>query len=197
MRCPEHGLAVGPNGTCVLCRRRQASGGEQVARASRGPADSSWIGPNALVLGLVTLASVITIGLRSLAGLGPFAPPGTLDRAAAARFPVLRGTSPTEGESGDVPADLAAAMREVPVTVYYTDWCPHCRHARSWLEARQIPYEGIDVEGNAAAARKLRQLNPRGGIPTIVIDGEVLAGFAAAEVERRLVAGARRRLAEQ
>ena len=54
-----------------------------------------------------------------------------------------------------------------------------------------------DVELDLSAARELRELNPRGGVPTIVIDGQTMVGFDADEAERRLIAAARRRLAAE
>ncbi len=205
MRCPEHGLAAGPDGTCVLCRRGQPRPGAAPSPVTAALTESSWVGPNALVLALVGLALAAYVGIRALFGLGPFAP---IDAPHAERHAAEALADPATPEEraldnldprGTDTADpaLAQAMREVPVTVYFTTWCPHCRHARAWLTQRKIPYEGLDVELDLSAARELRQLNPRGGVPTIVIDGQTMVGFNASEVERRMVAAARKRLAEE
>jgi len=205
MRCPEHGLAAGPDGLCVLCRRGQPRPGVAPDPVTAALADSSWVGPNALVLAFVGLALAAYVGIRALWGLGPFAPADApRGERSAADGRADRGTreEPSLDDADPRGAvamnpELALAMREVPVTVYYTTWCPHCRHARAWLTQRKIPYEGLDVELDLSAARELRQRNPRGSVPTIVIDGQTLVGFNPSEVERRLVAAARQRLAEQ
>lgn len=201
VRCPEHGLAAGPDGTCVLCRRGQPRPTTAPDPLSAALTDSSWVGPNAVVLGLVGLALAAYVGIRARSGLGPFAPAvtrgpddGVAQGEPQADLPPEDGRAP--GAAAADPA-LAAAMREVPVTVYFTTWCPHCRRARAWLAQRRIPYEGLDVELDLSAARELRELNPRGSVPTIVIDGRAMVGFDADEAERRLIAAARQRLAAE
>jgi len=185
----------------VLCRRGSARPTTAPDPVSAALTDSSWVGPNAVVLGLVGLALAAYVGVRALSGLGPFAPAVARGRddAAAPGEPRADRLPEEPRSSGAAAADpaLAAAMREVPVTVYFTTWCPHCRRARAWLERRRIPYEGLDVELDLSAARELRELNPRGGVPTIVIDGQTMVGFDADEAERRLIAAARRRLAAE
>ena len=82
---------------------------------------------------------------------------------------------------------------EVPVVVYTTSWCPHCRKAQQWLDEHGVAYQSHDVEEDPAAAREHRVKNPRGGVPTIVVDGEVLTGFSPNALDGALTRARRRR----
>lgn len=78
------------------------------------------------------------------------------------------------------------------VTVYMTSWCPVCRQARAWLEAQGEPFVERNVEEDDGAARRFLALNPRGTVPTFVIDGRVYVGFdrlALTEALRNLPPG--------
>ena len=59
-----------------------------------------------------------------------------------------------------------------------TSWCPHCKRAKAWLDDKKVAYAEIDVEKSAAAARDHRKVSPRGTIPVLDADGEVVVGFS-------------------
>lgn len=44
------------------------------------------------------------------------------------------------------------------ITVYGASWCNDCRHIRSWLKHRQLPYDYVDIEENEAANKRLKVL---------------------------------------
>jgi glutaredoxin len=90
---------------------------------------------------------------------------------------------------------LAEARELVDVTVYYTSWCPACRAARGYLSERGIRFVEHDVENDPRAKARQRLLNPRGNIPTIDIEGQVLVGFNPSKIERAIEYAARQRLA--
>jgi len=90
---------------------------------------------------------------------------------------------------------LAEARELVDVTVYYTSWCPACRAARGYLSERGIRFVEHDVEHDARAKARQRLINPRGNIPTIEIEGQVLVGFNPTKIERAIEQAALRRLA--
>ena len=62
------------------------------------------------------------------------------------------------------------------------------------MRANSIPFTEHDVEANESAGRKQKALNPRGGVPTIDIDGQVLVGFNEASVVQALANAAQRRM---
>lgn len=76
---------------------------------------------------------------------------------------------------------------EFPV-VYGTTWCPDCKRSKKFLGEHRIQYSWIDVEQDAAAMRKIEELNNgKQIIPTIVFeDGSVLAEPSNAELAGKL-----------
>lgn len=104
---------------------------------------------------------------------------------------------PTATERAPSADDLQAAMRAVRITVYSTTWCPHCTRARNWLRANGIAHTELDVEASAAARRERDRINPRGGVPTVDIDGEVLTGFGEANWSRAIARATQRRLEQR
>jgi glutaredoxin len=90
--------------------------------------------------------------------------------------------------------ELADMRERVSVTVYYTSWCPACRSLRGYLAERGIRSTEYDVEHDRNAKLRQRQLNPRGSVPTVDIEGQVLVGFSPESIEAALNRAARARL---
>lgn len=67
---------------------------------------------------------------------------------------------------------------DVPIVMYSASWCGVCRSAKAWMGSQGIVYEEHDVDDSAANERALRALNPRGGVPTFDVGGEVMVGFS-------------------
>jgi mycoredoxin len=56
------------------------------------------------------------------------------------------------------------------VKIYMTTWCPDCRHAKAWLDKRNIAYEEINVETTPGAAEFVMSVNNgKRKVPTFVI----------------------------
>jgi glutaredoxin len=94
-----------------------------------------------------------------------------------------------------VDPDPAAARAEVPVVVYTTTWCPVCKRAKAWMTRNGIRFEERDVEASRENARRMRELNPRGSVPTIVVGGDFMVGFSEADMLAMLDRAGRRRSA--
>jgi glutaredoxin len=76
-------------------------------------------------------------------------------------------------------------MKEIKV--YGADWCPHTQQAIDLLEELNIPFEYIDVEADPAASEWVKRQNGGKEIkPTVDIDGDVLSGPSAQELEAAL-----------
>jgi glutaredoxin len=88
---------------------------------------------------------------------------------------------------------LNAARRKVSITMYSTSWCGVCSSARTYMLSKDIPFTELDVEHDPAAHDRAKELNPRGSVPTIAIDDEILIGFGAAALESRIDRAARKR----
>lgn len=92
--------------------------------------------------------------------------------------------------------ELQEAISLVSITMYVTHWCPVCVKARQWLQERGIRYTEVDVESSDNGRDKHRRLNPRGSVPTLEIEGQVLIGFSAVKVQRAIIQAAQRKLEE-
>jgi glutaredoxin 3 len=63
------------------------------------------------------------------------------------------------------------------VEVYTTASCPFCVRAKRLLQARGVPYDEIDVGGDAEARAALVRRTGRRTVPQIFIDGRAIGGF--------------------
>jgi glutaredoxin len=88
---------------------------------------------------------------------------------------------------------LEQARQGIVVVMYSTNWCPSCVAARSYMDSHGIAYVDHDIEESESARSIMRRLNPRGSVPTIDVDGEVLVGFGPSHIERALDRAARKR----
>lgn len=86
-----------------------------------------------------------------------------------------------ETQSVPVPAEKRLKQRYIPgvskVIIYFSPTCPHCANAKEWLNQHNIEYEAIDISESKAAQEELTIRTGSAGVPTIVMDGEVLIGF--------------------
>jgi glutaredoxin len=72
------------------------------------------------------------------------------------------------------------------IVLYATGDCPHCRAARAALEASGHPFEERDPLSSRARLKELMLLSAVATVPTIVVSGQVLAGFDASRLEEML-----------
>ena len=87
------------------------------------------------------------------------------------------------------------ARRRVNVTMYATTWCSVCERARHYMNSQGISFVEHDVENSRSAGLRYRELNPRGGVPTLDVDGAVLVGFTPQALERAVDTAAKARIA--
>jgi glutaredoxin-like YruB-family protein len=135
-----------------------------------------------------------------------FAPPALASALSGgvAAAPVPSSSAGVAGPVGSTaeprrlpPSQVKALLRSVPITLYTTPWCPHCSRARQWLRRNGIPFEERDIEKNPANRRAMTALNPRGSVPTVDVDGQVLVGFSERRVGEAIKKSVERRLQKQ
>ena len=89
--------------------------------------------------------------------------------------------------------ELTSAERErLDITLYSTSWCGYCSKARSYFADRGWDYVEKDVEKDPEGAAEFRQIaGGRGGVPVIVINGEVLRGFSQTQIDQAVARAVR------
>ncbi len=83
-----------------------------------------------------------------------------------------------QGADASESASTSADSTLPKVEIYVTSWCGYCKKAKSFFAARKIPFTIYDIEKDDAAARRMARINPRGGVPVTVINGQVFRGFS-------------------
>jgi glutaredoxin 3 len=128
---------------------------------------------------------------RAMNGLATAAP---AHAPPAARDDATRNVNAAQARRELEAQELANLRERVDVIVYYTSWCPACRKLRGYLAQRGIRSTEYDIENDSAAEARQRVLNPRGSIPTVEIEGQVLVGFDPKRIEAAIDRAARARL---
>ena len=78
-------------------------------------------------------------------------------------------------------------QRQTPaVELYTTSWCPYCKKAVNFFQSRGIPFTEYNIEKDKSAARRKRQMDPRGGVPFAVVNGQRIRGFSETAYLRAL-----------
>jgi glutaredoxin len=88
----------------------------------------------------------------------------------------IRSLNGNAATGGDVPYEVAQAMRSAPVTLYTTASCAPCDQARALLQARGVPYTEKSVNGPDDEAQ-MRAAGGADALPFILVGGNKLSGF--------------------
>ncbi|MBN2804997.1 MAG: glutaredoxin family protein [Deltaproteobacteria bacterium] len=91
---------------------------------------------------------------------------------------------PSEDKENNIKIDL-------PVILYATKHCPHCKRARKWLLENNIPFKELDIEADQNAVARLEKLGleqgvSTGGVPMFEINNRLIPGFDPAAVIKAL-----------
>jgi len=204
-RCTVHGLILGPDGRCVICRR-----GEEERKA----ATSSDL-PVVAFAAVVGVAVILVLGYWLTRGVSqmmardvpqavatapaddaralPPAPPAT------SPFPIRSDgdATPTAVALPDQPTtveELEAAKRTVKIVLYTGDNCSLCSRAREFLAERNYNFQEINVDKSETDAILLKSLNPAGSVPTFDVEGKVLVGYNRSTLDKEITRVGKARL---
>jgi glutaredoxin 3 len=61
--------------------------------------------------------------------------------------------------------------------MYTTRWCGYCVRAKALLDAKQLEYEEINLDDDAAFRQTLQELTGGWTVPQILIDGKPIGGY--------------------
>jgi glutaredoxin len=95
----------------------------------------------------------------------------------ATQWPVLRDAL--------VPPKDYSYLGKTYVTMYSTSWCGYCAKARRFMDRNQIAYTDLDIEKSEQANRQYESLGG-GGIPLIVVNGQIIQGYDPDSILRYL-----------
>jgi glutaredoxin len=188
-RCATHKTVLTSGGTCLLCMRR-------VEAPAKGPNILPWT--IALVVGgLVVLAVVFRVYLSVSDHRPAQAATAEPNGTATAVTPLPTTATTSTPIPGTDPASLLAeARRDVVIDLYGASWCGYCSRERAWLDREGIAYTYHDVD-QPSNKPALRQLNPRGSVPTTKVDDQVVVGFSEPSMRRTIDRAAQARVARR
>jgi len=66
------------------------------------------------------------------------------------------------------------------VELYATSWCGYCQMARTFFRERGIKFTEYDIEKDARAAYRKKQLDTGRGVPFAIINGQQISGYSEA-----------------
>lgn len=210
-RCETHGVVLTPSGVCVLCARRGAE------RASGSAVGKLFAVAGTLILLAAGYRAYLAVSergserARAEPATAPLttaplstttAPPSTTTLATTATATAEATAAPaTRSTAAEVREEslahqrrLVDAQRSVTIDLYGEGWCPSCRKARAWLDAQGIAYTYRDTS-DSGNKRTMRALNPQSTIPTINVDGRILVGFSARNIQNAIDSAAQARAA--
>ncbi len=72
------------------------------------------------------------------------------------------------------------------ITLYTRHYCGWCLDAKDCLKERGLPFVEVDVGQDAAANEDMLRLSGQRYVPTLVVNGNVLANFDVEELEKFL-----------
>ena len=83
-------------------------------------------------------------------------------------------------------ANNSQAKTMKTIKLYSRPLCGWCQDAKAYLKKNNIPFESIDVGADPVAYAEMQKLSGQTYVPTIVVDGKVLADFDVAQLEKFL-----------
>ena len=85
--------------------------------------------------------------------------------------------TPIDIDKLDVVEDDEQPAANPAVIMYTTSWCSICKHAKTYMAQKKVPYVEKDIETSTAARREFLELGGD-GVPLILLDDKLLAGFS-------------------
>jgi len=69
------------------------------------------------------------------------------------------------------------------IKLYSRPLCGWCQEAKAYLRQRGLAFEDVDVGADPATYEEMQRLSGQRFVPTIVVDGQVLADFDVQQLE--------------
>lgn len=212
-RCHIHGLVLGTDGRCVICRRDQSEIGDATAPPVGTAQYVAILGAALVSAGLGLVIYKLAIEEDDLPAPLPDvvqvaeetdAEPVTVQaaRPPPPRPPPVPLAAESEPESplaadAEAKARLEGAMRRVQVTMYATSWCELCQRAQGFFGSKGISLRVLDIEKSETDKILLRSINPAQSVPTFDVEGQVLVGYSERALEEAVLRAAEKKIASR
>ena len=72
------------------------------------------------------------------------------------------------------------------VKVYTTNTCPWCDKAKSYLKAKGIEFEELNVQDDMAAREEMIKKSKQMGVPVLDVNGSIIIGFDKSAIDTAL-----------
>jgi glutaredoxin-like YruB-family protein len=69
------------------------------------------------------------------------------------------------------------------IKLYSRPLCGWCQEAKEYLRQRNLPFVEVNVGQDPVAYEEMKRLSGQTYVPTIMVDGQVLADFDVAQLE--------------
>ena len=212
--CEKHQLPLDVQGECQLCRLSDMPSQAPSSQAGR------WVAMAliALIAGAVTWAVAsfepgeAPAPTRGIPNSGTRAAgPAVQDRdrqyqpTEVAPAPITPPVALVDGEvtteeqveqADDQAQEWARAREQVQIEMYVTLECDACRQAREYMQNNGIAFTEHNIEEDAVAKRRIRELSLERIIPTFEVDELVFVGFSPEGFEAIRTQAARKHLSE-
>lgn len=74
----------------------------------------------------------------------------------------------------------------MPILIYTSSTCPHCTTAKDYLNKNHLKFEEKNVSTDALARSEMQSLGAM-GVPTLVVNGQMMVGFNPQELQKLLL----------
>lgn len=72
------------------------------------------------------------------------------------------------------------------IKIYSTNSCPWCVKAKNYLNAKNIPFEELNVSDDIKAREEMISKSKQMGVPVLDINGEIIIGFDKPAIDKAL-----------
>ena len=96
---------------------------------------------------------------------------------------------PNQVSKGKQTRQVSASQKRADnqVELYVTSWCPYCKQAKDFFQAKGIKLKVYDIEKDRKAAARKKKLDKRGkGVPFAVVNGQYISGYAPSQYSKAL-----------
>jgi len=123
-------------------------------------------------------------------------PPAQGARARKVELPPEQEVHAAPADAPPRPKATRPAAKEPPgrarpapaVELYATSWCPWCKKAREFFRSRGIAFTEHDIETEAGALERKLGVDGDRHVPTAIIGGTVVKGYAPGRYQAALEA---------